>query len=120
MPEPSLASQLAHARIAAGRSQRAVAKLASCSPATVSLLERGGGTLASLRQVAGALDVYPSPLPSALANCRRWQGIGTRRASQMAGISRPVLQSLEATGEGRVSTYEAVARALGEAPRLAR
>lgn len=120
MAEPSLARQVADARKAAGLSQRALARIATCDPATISALENGGGTLASLRQVTAALSLQPSPYPSALSNKRQWLGIGTRRLSALAGISRPVLQSLEATGEGRVTTLEAVAAALSEPLRLSK
>lgn len=113
-----LGRQLTDIRRAAGLSRLALAELAGCDRATVTKLEAGDGTLASLALVAGAIGHYVTPYPTALANRRRWQSMGTRSLAAAAKISRPTLQSFEASGAGRVSTLEAVANALGVPARL--
>ena len=116
----ALARSLSALRIDSALSQRALADLAGVHPRVVAGLERGDGTLASLEAVAGALGHYVSPYPSALSNKRKWLGIGTRSLADAAGISRPTLKALEATGNGRVETFERVCTALDESPRLSK
>lgn len=116
----ALARHLTALRLDSDLSQRSLADLAGVHPRVVAGLERGDGTLASLEAVAGALGHYVAPYPSALANKRRWLGIGTRSLADAAGISRPTLKALEATGNGRVASYEAMCTALNESPRLAK
>lgn len=111
-----LASALNQQR--ANTSRRSLALTAGVDPKIIAGLEAGRGTLASLRRVAEALDHYVSPYPSALANKRRWLGIGTRRLSTDIGCDRSTLMQMEATGDGRVETFERVCKALGERPRL--
>lgn len=113
-----LAKQLSTLRRERNLSLKALGELTGLDPRVVGGLERGEGTLSSLETVAGALNHYVSPYPSALANKRRWLGIGTRTLADDAGITRPTLRSLEATSQGRVASYEAVCAALDEQPRL--
>ena len=92
--------------------------MAKVDRATIALIEAGGGTMASVSVVGGVLGHVPSPHPAALANKRRWLGIGTRTLAAAAGVSRPTLQAFEQTGQGQVATFEAMCRALDEVPVL--
>ena len=113
-----LAQQLQAVRADAKQSRLQLAAHAGLDRATIAALETGNGTLASLRRVAEALGYYVTPWPSALANKRKWLGIGTRSLAKAADITRPTLQALERSGAGRVCTFEAVCSALGETAKL--
>ena len=113
-----LGRQLAAIRDELKVSRVEVAAKADMDRATVAALEDGSGTLASLAVVTAALGYCIGPEPSALANKRQWLGIGGRSLAKAADVSRPTLLAMETTGRGRVATFEAVCRALGEAPVL--
>ena len=113
-----LGHQLAAVRDEQKMSRVEVATMVNMDRATVTALETGGGTLASLALVTAGLGYEITPVSSALANKRRWLGIGARTLASAADVSRPTLLALEATGRGRVATFEAVCRALDEAPML--
>ncbi len=109
-----LAHQLIALRIENEVSAASLAEQSSVDRATLKAIESGAGNIASLSAVATGLAHSLSPLPSALANKRRWLGIGSRSLAQAAGLSRPTVQAIERTGAGRVTSYEAMCAALNE------
>ena len=113
-----LAHQFAELRRERKLSRVELAAIAKVDRATIALIEAGGGTMASLSAAAAVLGHGPSPHSAALANKRRWLGIGTRTLAAAAGVSRPTLQAFESSGQGQVATFEAMCRALDEVPVL--
>lgn len=111
-----LANQLTTLR--APSSRRRLAVTAGVDRRSIAALEAGDGNLDTLNRVAASLHHYLSPHPRALANKRRWLGVGTRTLASAAGITRPTLVTLESTGSARVCSYESVCKALNETPRL--
>ena len=107
-------------RKSAARTQVEMATQAGVSIATVRNLERGRGTLASLRVVLAAFDlelrgrnVPAGAMHKGLVVLRRRHKMSRRKLAGILGVSRTTLAVLEAGGAGRIETLEAYGAAVG-------
>lgn len=93
--------------------QQTLAAAAGVDLRTVAALEKGQGTLASLRACLEALGLALTHSPADLARIRRDRCTSLAELARKAKVARPTLHLLEATGEGRVETLAAMAKAHG-------
>jgi phage N-6-adenine-methyltransferase len=116
-----MSSFLSGLRQNAGLTQQQLAVKAALSIPTVRHLEKGGGTLESLRRALTALGSKISgrnlppgaSLGAQFAELRRRRGLSQRQLAALVTITQPTLVSFERRSQGRLEVLERISSTLG-------
>lgn len=104
--------------------QASLAERAGVTAASISAVERGGGSLATLQRLLCELQLSVCGLPEGrnlgerIRAARNRRGWSRRLVAQKAGLTHPTLANIEDHCSGRVGSLEAVLRVLGVSARL--
>jgi transcriptional regulator with XRE-family HTH domain len=105
---------IAELRSNLGITRSEVARRSGCSGPTVRSVESGGGSIASMLSITGALGAlltWPDrnpvePLGASLAVARRRAGMSQRTMAAMIGVTQPTIVAMERRTDGRMQTLE--------------
>jgi transcriptional regulator with XRE-family HTH domain len=109
-----ISDSIAELRSDLGITRSEVARRSGCSGPTVRSVESGGGSIASMLSITGALgasltwpDRNPDePLGASLAEARRQAGMSQRTMGAMVGVTQPTIVAMERRTDGRMQTLE--------------
>lgn len=110
----AISDRIVELRSHLGLTRPEIARRSGCSVPTITSVEAGNGSIASMLSVIGALggsltwsDRSPDkPLGLSLASARRRSGMSQRTMAAMIGVTPPTIVSMERRGHGRMQTLE--------------